>query len=46
VMEKLMEEISFDADGRRGETIVVDKAYVEERLSGIVEDRDLSRYIL
>jgi ATP-dependent HslUV protease ATP-binding subunit HslU len=46
VMEKLMEEISFDADGRRGETIVVDKAYVDERLSGIVEDRDLSRYIL
>ena len=46
VMEKLMEEISFDADGRRGETIVIDKAYVEERLSGIVEDRDLSRYIL
>jgi len=46
VMEKLMEEISFDADGRRGETIVIDKAYVEERLSNIVEDRDLSRYIL
>jgi len=46
VMEKLMEEISFDADGRRGERIVIDKAYVEERLSGIVEDRDLSRYIL
>ncbi len=46
VMEKLMEDISFDADGRRGETIVIDKAYVEERLSDIVEDRDLSRYIL
>ncbi len=46
VMEKLMEEISFDADSRRGETIVIDKAYVEERLSDIVEDRDLSRYIL
>jgi ATP-dependent HslUV protease ATP-binding subunit HslU len=46
VMEKLMEEISFDADGRRGETIAIDKAYVEDRLSNIVEDRDLSRYIL
>jgi len=46
VMEKLMEEISFDADARRGETIVIDKAYVEKRLSGIVKDPDLSRYIL
>lgn len=46
VMGKLMEDISFDADSRRGETIVIDKAYVEDRLSDIVEDRDLSRYIL
>ena len=46
VMEKLMEDVSFDADSRRGETIVIDRAYVEERLSDIVEDRDLSRYIL
>jgi len=46
VMEKLMEDVSFDADARRGETVVVNKAYVEERLSGIVKDPDLSRYIL
>jgi len=46
VMEKLMEDISFEADGRRGETLVIDKAYVEERLADIVEDPDLSRYIL
>jgi len=46
VMEKLMEDVSFEADSRRGETIVIDKAYVEGRLSDIVEDRDLSRYIL
>jgi len=46
VMEKLMEEISFEADRRRGETVVIDAAYVHERLSGIVEDPDLSRYIL
>jgi ATP-dependent HslUV protease ATP-binding subunit HslU len=46
VMEKLMEDISFEADARRGETIVIDRAYVEERLADIVEDRDLSRYIL
>jgi len=46
VMEKLMEDISFEADARRGETIGIDRAYVEERLADIVEDRDLSRYIL
>jgi ATP-dependent HslUV protease ATP-binding subunit HslU len=46
VMEKVMEEISFDADGRRGETVVIDRDYVALRLAGIVEDPDLSRYIL
>jgi len=46
VMEHLIEEISFDADTRRGETIRIDEAYVNERLAGIVEDPDLSRYIL
>ncbi len=46
VMEKLMEEISFDADQRRGTTFVVDKAYVNHCLAGIVQDPDLSRYIL
>jgi ATP-dependent HslUV protease ATP-binding subunit HslU len=46
VMEKLMEEISFDADGKRGETMVIDKAYVTDRLAGIAKDPDLSRYIL
>jgi len=46
VMERLMEEISFDADVRSGETIRIDGAYVNERLADIVEDPDLSRYIL
>ncbi|MEW5825297.1 MAG: ATP-dependent protease ATPase subunit HslU [Candidatus Bipolaricaulota bacterium] len=46
VMEKLMEEISFDADRRGGETIVIDEAYVAERLAGIAADPNLSRYIL
>jgi len=46
VMEKLMEDVSFDADARRGETLIIDKAYVEDRLSDIVENPDLSRYIL
>ncbi len=46
VMEKLMEEISFEADRRRGETIVIDRGYVTARLAGIAKDPDLSRYIL
>ncbi|MCI2425999.1 ATP-dependent protease ATPase subunit HslU [Candidatus Acetothermia bacterium] len=46
VMEKLVEEISFDADIRRGERIEIDSEYVRSRLEGIVEDPDLSRYIL
>ncbi len=46
VMEKVMEDISFDADERRGESVVVDRGYVASRLAGIVEDPDLSRYIL
>jgi ATP-dependent HslUV protease ATP-binding subunit HslU len=46
VMEKLMEDISFDADKRRGETIQIDKKYVEERLADIATDPNLSRYIL
>jgi len=46
VLEKLLEDISFDASERGGETIVVGAAYVDERLKGIMEDKDLSRYIL
>lgn len=46
VMEKLMEEISFAADERRGEKIKIDRIYVKKCLAGIVEDPDLSRYIL
>jgi ATP-dependent HslUV protease ATP-binding subunit HslU len=46
VMEKLMEEISFDADRKRGETVLIDKAYVDGRLAGIATDPNLSRYIL
>ena len=46
VMEKLMEELSFDADQRRGESVVIDEETVQQRLAGIVQDPDLSRYIL
>ncbi|TFH10773.1 MAG: ATP-dependent protease ATPase subunit HslU [Candidatus Atribacteria bacterium] len=46
VMERLVEDISFDADQLRGQTVVIDKAYVDDHLQDIVKDPDLSRYIL
>jgi ATP-dependent HslUV protease ATP-binding subunit HslU len=46
VMERVIEEISFDAPERRGQTIRIDRAYVRERLADISEDTDLSRFIL
>jgi ATP-dependent HslUV protease ATP-binding subunit HslU len=46
VMEKLLEEVSFDAENRRGETLVVDAAFVEQQLASIARDADLSRYVL
>ena len=46
VMERVMEEISFDAPAHRGENQRIDKAYVNERLESIRADSDLSRFIL
>ncbi len=46
VMEKLLEEISFEATDRSGDTISIDKAYVEERVSDLAKDNDLSKFIL
>ena len=46
IMEKVLEEISFDADEHEGETVNVDSKYVDEKLTGVVKDQDLSRYIL
>jgi ATP-dependent HslUV protease ATP-binding subunit HslU len=46
VIERLLDPVSFDAPELRGQRIVVDAAYVRERLAGIAEDEDLSRYIL
>ena len=43
VMEKLLEDISFTAEDRGGETLVVDAAFVEKQLSGIARDTDLSQ---
>jgi ATP-dependent HslUV protease ATP-binding subunit HslU len=46
MMEKLLEDISFEAPERSGEKIVVDAAYVDGKLDQLVKDQDLSRYIL
>ncbi|MFN7086906.1 MAG: ATP-dependent protease ATPase subunit HslU [Burkholderiales bacterium] len=46
VMEKLLEEISFNAGKRSGETIVIDAAYVDERLRDLAQSEDLARYVL
>ena len=46
IIEKLLEEISFNAPDLRGEKIEINGRYVRERLSEIVKDQDLSRYIL
>ena len=45
-LEKIVEDISFTAPDHKGETFVIDAAYVDERLKGLVADEDLSRYIL
>ena len=46
VMEKLLDEISFEAPDMTESTVVIDEAYVDRMLSEIVKDEDLSRYIL
>jgi ATP-dependent HslUV protease ATP-binding subunit HslU len=46
VLEKLLEDISFEAPERKDGDITVDAAYVKEKLSDITKDEDLSRYIL
>ena len=46
IMEKILDEISFDADERQGSRIVIDKDLVNEKLEKIVESEDATRYIL
>jgi ATP-dependent HslUV protease ATP-binding subunit HslU len=46
VMEKLLEEVSFEAEDRRGTTVTIDAAYVSEKLGGLAGNADLSKYIL
>ena len=46
IMERVLDEISFDAPERKGQTFTVDADYVRKSLVDIVKDQDLSRYIL
>jgi ATP-dependent HslUV protease ATP-binding subunit HslU len=46
IMERVLDEISFDAPDRKGQQITVDGEYVRKTLNDIVKDQDLSRYIL
>ncbi|MEL6387775.1 MAG: ATP-dependent protease ATPase subunit HslU [Pseudomonadota bacterium] len=46
VLERLLDEISFEAPDRAGETIEIDAAYVRDRLSDLAGDSDLSKFIL
>ncbi|MBL9066206.1 MAG: ATP-dependent protease ATPase subunit HslU [Sphingopyxis sp.] len=46
IMERLVEEVSFDAEDRAGTTLTVDAAYVDSQLAEVVGDTDLSKYVL
>ena len=46
VMERLLEDVSFDAPDMTGQELVIDAEYVNARLADVVKDEDLSRYIL
>jgi len=46
LLERLLEDVSFAADQRTGQTLVVDAAWVDESLGDLAQDQDLSQYIL
>ena len=46
VLERLLDEISFDAPEKKGETVTITADYVNERVSGLAADADLSKFIL
>lgn len=46
VMEKLLEEVSFDAEDRAGQKLAIDADYVEKQLAVVARNTDLSRYVL
>jgi len=42
----LLEDVSFAAEDRRGETLLIDAAFVDQQLASIARNADLSRYVL
>jgi len=46
ILEKVLDDISFNATDRSGETITIDKNYVEDNLGNLVKDTDLTKFIL
>ena len=46
IMETLLDELSFNASEMSGQTVEITPEYVNERLSDVVKNQDLSRYIL
>ena len=46
VMEKLLEDISYDASKHSGETVAIDAPYVDTRLKDLSQSEDLARYVL
>ena len=46
IMEKLLDEISFEGPDLEQKNVVIDEEYVQKMLASVVEDQDLSRYIL
>jgi ATP-dependent HslUV protease ATP-binding subunit HslU len=46
VMERLVEDISFDAPDKHGQTVHIDKTYVDERIGTLAADTDLSKFVL
>ena len=45
-MERLLEEVSFEGSELKEKRVVIDRAYVAQRLDAVTEDTDLSRFIL
>jgi ATP-dependent HslUV protease ATP-binding subunit HslU len=46
VLERLLDQVSFDAPEMQGREVVIDGGYVREKLESVLQDQDLSRYIL
>jgi ATP-dependent HslUV protease ATP-binding subunit HslU len=46
VMERVLDEISFDASDRGGQSVIIDAGYVDERIGDLAKNADLSKFIL